>query len=301
MKTEITMNYEETFLPTSRHKRPRTRLVEETIQLDICELTEDQFPLAFTVTKNVSLYDDVKTYDAFSEDKQIGYVPYTSEIRCYNGNLYKACNVEHGAAVSTAFEDPATFINVFLHRYGKSYIPYIQCDCSSEYKERISIIKETKRPEMISILESAARKFCIFEGKVWYLCGEPVYEAKNSFNGTSLLLVKYTGKEKLERDEFNALQVDNALLYMQHKCTSSNHIEVYMPEMVRSYKPKYLDVCVSCMAYYGSKIELPKNFDGTLEEAIAYAKENLSDISLGTLEYIHDSDQLDEENCNFSE
>lgn len=296
MKTEITMTYEETFLLKPRHKRSRTRLVKETVQLDICEPTEDQFPLAFKVTKNVSLYDGVKAYDEFTNAKEIGYVPYTSEIRCYNGILYQTCNVRHGAAISTAFENPTTYIKEILQRYGKSYA---KSDCDSEYQEGISIVKETKRPEMISRLESVAQKFCIFEGKAWYLCGEPVYEVKNPFSGTSLLSVKYTEKEKLERNEFNALHVDDALLYMQHKCTSSNHIEVYMPEMVRAYKPRYLDVCVSCMAYYSSKIELPKNFDGTLDDAIEYAEENLSDIPRGHLEYVPDSDQLDTENCCF--
>lgn len=62
---------------------------------------------------------------------------------------------------------------------------------------------------------------------------------------------------------------------------------------------KTLDVTVNCQAYYKSSIEVPDNL--SLEEALDYAMEHLSDIPLGDLEYVTDSDQLDEENCDFAE
>ena len=60
---------------------------------------------------------------------------------------------------------------------------------------------------------------------------------------------------------------------------------------------KKLNVTVTCMATYNSSIEVPD--DMTLEEAIEYARENLDEIPLGEMEYISDSDVLDEENCGF--
>ena len=62
---------------------------------------------------------------------------------------------------------------------------------------------------------------------------------------------------------------------------------------------KRLNVTVQCMAIYNSSIEVPD--DMTLEEAIEYAKEHLDEIPCGELEYISDSDELDEENCDFEE
>ena len=56
-------------------------------------------------------------------------------------------------------------------------------------------------------------------------------------------------------------------------------------------KMKKLNVTVTCMAVYNSSIEVPDGM--TLEEAIEYAKEHINDIS--------DSDELDEENCDFDE
>lgn len=38
-----------------------------------------------------------------------------------------------------------------------------------------------------------------------------------------------------------------------------------------------------------------------LEEAVDYAKDHLDEIPCGELEYISDSDELDEENCDFEE
>lgn len=62
---------------------------------------------------------------------------------------------------------------------------------------------------------------------------------------------------------------------------------------------KKLNVTVQCMAVYNSSIEVPD--DMTLEEAIEYAKGHLDEIPCSELEYVSDSDELDEENCDFEE
>lgn len=60
-----------------------------------------------------------------------------------------------------------------------------------------------------------------------------------------------------------------------------------------------LNVTVQCIAVYNSSIMVPCEL--TFEEAIKYAKEHIDEINLGELEYISDSDELDEENCDFDE
>ena len=62
---------------------------------------------------------------------------------------------------------------------------------------------------------------------------------------------------------------------------------------------KTLNVTVLCQAYYKNSIEVPDNL--SREEALDYAREHLEDIPLGVLEYVTDSDQLDEENCDFAD
>lgn len=62
---------------------------------------------------------------------------------------------------------------------------------------------------------------------------------------------------------------------------------------------KRLNVTCTCMAIYNSSIEVPD--DMTIEEAIEYAKKHLDEIPLGEMQYVSDSDELDEDNCDFEE
>lgn len=62
---------------------------------------------------------------------------------------------------------------------------------------------------------------------------------------------------------------------------------------------KRLNVTVQCMAVYCSSIDVPD--DLSFDEAIEYAKKHIDEIPCGELEYISDSDVLDEENCDFED
>lgn len=62
---------------------------------------------------------------------------------------------------------------------------------------------------------------------------------------------------------------------------------------------KRLNVTVMCKAVYNSRIEVPD--DMTLEEAIEYAKQHIQDIPVGELDWIENSDEIDEDNCDFEE
>lgn len=62
---------------------------------------------------------------------------------------------------------------------------------------------------------------------------------------------------------------------------------------------KRLNVTATCMTVYCSGIDVPDEM--TLEEAIEYAKKHIDEIPIGELEWISDSDEIDEENCDFEE
>lgn len=53
------------------------------------------------------------------------------------------------------------------------------------------------------------------------------------------------------------------------------------------------------MATYTSEIEVPAYM--TLEQAMDYAEQHLDTIPIQELNYISDSDELNRENCDFSE
>lgn len=59
---------------------------------------------------------------------------------------------------------------------------------------------------------------------------------------------------------------------------------------------KYLDCTLICSACYHGRLPLPDGVQ-TQEEAVEYAKGRLNEIPLGEMQYITDSDTLDEENC----
>lgn len=62
-------------------------------------------------------------------------------------------------------------------------------------------------------------------------------------------------------------------------------------------KTKRLNVTVVCFAVYNSGIDVP--YEMSLDEAIQYAKNHIDAIPISELEYISDSDEIDEENCYF--
>lgn len=68
------------------------------------------------------------------------------------------------------------------------------------------------------------------------------------------------------------------------------------------FKDKYMKplfVSVNCMSIYNSSLMVPAYM--SIDEAIEYAKNQINDIPLGTLEYVPDSDSIDEENCCFDD
>lgn len=60
---------------------------------------------------------------------------------------------------------------------------------------------------------------------------------------------------------------------------------------------KRLNVTINCYAVYNSALDVPIEMD--FEKAILYAKKHIDEIPLGVLEYVPNSDELDEENCSF--
>ena len=67
-------------------------------------------------------------------------------------------------------------------------------------------------------------------------------------------------------------------------------------DVLEDNKKRWLYCSIICNATYDGKLLLPEHIK-TFPEAVAYAKDHLGEIPSGTLEYISDSDVLDEENC----
>lgn len=98
MKFKRTMKYKVKYLENKRCRRIRETFLEKEVELDVQDLTEETFPVAFIVHDHATLYKGAEDYDDFKETNCIGYQLYDEEIRMHHGictNLYGFLMVLH--------------------------------------------------------------------------------------------------------------------------------------------------------------------------------------------------------------
>lgn len=236
--------YMEKYLPTKRHRKLRERYVKSSIDVEIKELTENEFPIAFKIHDYKTVCEDMKTYEDYYACKN-EYKMHTEEMRTYNNELFMPIRITHGTAISTCFA-PLNHITEEL----KGYKPFYY-----EYKEDftdLSIIKQTNRKEEVSFINKKAEAYLIFDNKIWKRCGEPMYNIVTfglgyNHGGTAFFIVyAYDNNEYY----FNALERDEAIKYGKEialnrgdtndvdRIGKFDNIEVLMPEMVKRNRIK---------------------------------------------------------------
>ena len=207
--------------------------------MEIKEVTEQEFPVAFIVKDYESVYENAKSYDDFIGGGN--YIMFPEEIRVFNGKLYMPVRITHGAAISTCFESLD-----YIKRRLTEHEPYQMG--GKEFSES-SIIKEDNIAECQENILNKAKQYLIFDGKVWKTCGEPMYVI-NTFglghnHGSTGFFIEYTYNPNISRNNyFNALERDKAIAYGKEVAASRGDtnsiegmgdrdiIEVLMPEMV---------------------------------------------------------------------
>ena len=116
----------EKYLPTKRHRVLRERYVKNSVDVEIKELTENEFPIALIVHDKGWQYEE--------EGKEAEWKMIDTEIRTYNGELWKAVRysecVSHGVGWM-----PIPYIRNRL----QDYAPYWK---GGEEFTEASIIKE---------------------------------------------------------------------------------------------------------------------------------------------------------------
>lgn len=226
--------YKEKYLPTKRHKKLRERYVKNSVNVDIKELTENEFPIAFIVHDYGYIYED--------GGKKPRWGMNSIEIRTYDGDLWKA--VRYSECVSCAVGWlPASYIKKRL----EDYPPYWK---GGEDFTEASIIKEDNIAECQENIFRRAEDYIIYDGKVWQPCGEPMYVI-NTFglghnHGGTGFFIEYSYNGNISnKNYFNALEREKAITYgkqiaLKRGDTNSvegigkyDIIEVLMPEMVK--------------------------------------------------------------------
>lgn len=229
----------EKYLPTKRCRNLKQRYVKNNMNVDIKELTETEFPVAFIIHDYQSVYENAKSYDDFDGNGE--YKMFSEEMRTYNGKLFKPVRISHGAAISTNFE-PFDYIKQRI----QDYAPYWKG--GEDFTEK-SIVKESDVEKCKETISSRAENYVIFDGKVWETCGEPMYNVTtfglgHNHGGTGFFIQYDYNPNISNKNYFNALEREKAIAYgkqvaLNRGDTNSidgigerDFIEVLMPEMV---------------------------------------------------------------------
>lgn len=244
MKKTIHYSYIRVFLPSKRCKKQRSMLVTESMNANLKEVTEEEFPVAFRVTDLQSVQEGMTGYNDYDSDK-CKFEPFTETIRVYRNKLYKPVRITHGAAISTVLQNSDYLLTEVRIRLSYPLL----LSSSDLYTENSVIISETKESEKRKI-RRIIDNYVSFNGFLWCRCGEPAYTyatfglGKN--HGGTALFIDYLNKENTKRFYyFNALHKKEAVEYvkniaLQRGDTESvesigedREIEVLIPEMVK--------------------------------------------------------------------
>ncbi len=229
----------EKYLPTKRHRKLRERYVRNSIDVEIKEVTEKEFPVTFIIHDYQSVYENAKSYSDFNGNGD--YRMFSEEIRTYDGKLYTPVRITHGTAISLYFE-PLKYIKKQI----EDYAPYWKG--GEEFTEE-SIIKESNIAEYQKNILNKAEDYIIYDGKVWKTCGEPMYVINtfglgHNHGGTGFFIEYHYNPNISNKNYFNALEREKAIAYGKKVATNrgdtesiegmGDHdiIEVLIPEMV---------------------------------------------------------------------
>ena len=239
MVYDIKFWYTQKYLPTKRHRKERTRIVEDVCTVEVKEVLEKDFPIAFIVHEYQSVYEDAKTYCDFKG--QGTYKIFAEEIRTYNGKLYTPVRVSHGSAISLHFE-PLDYIKWKLQ-------PTAPYRTEEEKFTKESIVRSDTRGTAVKDIEKHAANYLIYQGKLWSECGEPMYYVitfglGHNHGGTGFGISYHYNPNIPSKNYFNALQRKEAIAF-GHKTAlnrgdtksvesmgKNSNIEVVLPELV---------------------------------------------------------------------
>ena len=114
----------------------------DSCEIDVKEVSEKEFPIAFKVHDYTSVYENAESYSDFDGNGE--YKMFTEEIRTYNDKLYMPVRITHGSAVSCKFE-PLSYIERVLNSY-------IFCDNDEDFSEESIIINDNSEMKINDIL-----------------------------------------------------------------------------------------------------------------------------------------------------
>lgn len=257
MKFTVEYDYTQNFLPTKRNRNLRIRKMHGKVNVEVKELTETEFPIAFIVHELKDVYDGMKSYDDYKNCKG-EYKMFAEEIRTYKGKLRTPVRITHGTAISTLFRDYTYILENIEYSLRNSglnkFNEYPFTDNSDEFTEQSIIVNDNKK-EVERYIKNHIKSYIYFDGKFWSVCNKPMYVVNtfglgHNHGGTDMFIESYYNPNISSDNYFNALQRDEAIAYgkaiaARRGDTESIEgigkyidIEVIMPEMVKANPKK---------------------------------------------------------------
>lgn len=240
MKLNISYSYDQEYLPTKRHRKSRSVVVDDHASFEVKELCLEDFPLAFEVEDYRSVYTKA-SYDHSNSVFQL----FAEEIRTFQDALYKPMRYGSGAAISTEFlpvEEIEKNISGGFHKY------HYEPDLPMTEK---SILLADNREKNLGEIRKEVDNLVFCDGRFWEVCPEPMYLVRtfglgHNHGGTGFLVEYHYNGNISHRNYFTAIQREEAIQYaldvatrrgdtnfLDNLRTPKDNIIVHMPEMVR--------------------------------------------------------------------
>lgn len=207
--------YEQEYLPNKRCRKPRTCNCYEEIEVELTEVQDEEFPVAFRVTQFSSVSEE-KEVPKSHQDERTEFRPFTQELRYYQGKLFRKAYRRYGATIycnqiKDLEEVAADLTRRMTYMSGKF-------DDSTPLITPESILLNDNREAIIEKTRQQASRFILFKGEIWETCTEPMYVAMTfglggNHGGTTLMITEYYNPNIASECYFRASDREKAITY----------------------------------------------------------------------------------------
>lgn len=223
MNLDVKIRYEERYLPTKRHRIPRTREVEELVSVDLRELKKENAPVAMVVT-------DYKSY--LDENGKNQYGLRDVSFHAIEGHLYSEKRDMWGA-LDKGLYSMKDFVRE-IERHGNCLYSWV-----GKSKE-----------EVLRSVNAYINSHVMIDGVIHEQANEPRYVVQtfglgHNHGGTAMSITTRYNPNISKDSYFTALERNKAIAYADKVAAARGdtkdvgtfgrdiNITVYMPEMVR--------------------------------------------------------------------
>ena len=236
MKYGITFDFLQYYLPTKRHKNEVARVMTTCREVEVRELSEEEFPVALKVTDyNILPHKERTVFDEMFD---------TIEIRWDGTDLYEEPRIFSGSNKGELMYKDVSSLSHLLKRAAgtmdqKRYIPE-----GKKYVNGISEIRSEDMESRLKNMKSVAANYVICNGRVWHKCGQPYYRIYTFGDGSSSLSIEWTEADNIDKIYYLATQRDLALSDYFNKLNGFGNNKTRLEKLIEKGEPRNIEVLI---------------------------------------------------------